>query len=292
MGEKTGISWTDSTMNFWEGCTKVGPGCDHCYAEARDVRWHDGSHWGAGAPRRQMSQHTRNNPFRWERDAAEFMRLRGRHQRVFTSSLADIFDNEVDDAWRAEAFNTMQGTPSLRWQVCTKRVSNIAKMVPWEPLPSLRATTRGAAEVPYMSTIRPWPRNVGVLITVVTPEEVLRDGPRLTDLKREFDIPWVGFSIEPMIADVAEALACLPFLSHIDWLILGGESGPSARPCDIGWMRKAIHVGDRHGNLMFVKQMGDKPVYGGEPLRFTGKGADPSEWPEDLRRHEFPAALS
>ncbi len=61
MSETTEIAWCDSTVNFWEGCTKVGPGCDFCYAEDRDKRYHGGEHWGVGAPRRQMSQHTRNN---------------------------------------------------------------------------------------------------------------------------------------------------------------------------------------------------------------------------------------
>jgi protein gp37 len=283
MGDTTGISWTDSTMNFWEGCTKVGPGCDNCYAADRDIRWHGGSHWGAGAPRRQMSLHTRNNAGRWQRDAAEFLAAHGHPRRVFCSSLADIFDNEVDDAWRADAFAAMEATPDLRWQLCTKRVSNISKMVPKMWRPTYRETDDG----PFGY----WPANVGVLITVVTPEEVLRDVPRLVDLKRRFGIPWVGLSIEPMIADVADALASLEYLAHVDWIILGGESGPHARPCDIRWMRRAIDVGERHGCAMFVKQMGDKPVDGGEPLKFTGKGADTAEWPEDLRLHEFPKAL-
>lgn len=127
MAEVTGIEWTNSTYNPWEGCTKVGPGCDFCYAEARDNRYHGGEHWGPGAPRRQMSLHTRNAPLRWQREAGAFLAEHGHPRRVFCASLADIFDNEVDDQWRADAFALMEATPDLRWQLCTKRVSNICE---------------------------------------------------------------------------------------------------------------------------------------------------------------------
>ena len=67
MGDTTGIEWTDSTMNFWEGCTKVGPGCDHCYAETRNARYGGGVaiNWGPGAPRRRTSVSNWNKPKRW-----------------------------------------------------------------------------------------------------------------------------------------------------------------------------------------------------------------------------------
>lgn len=291
MGDTTGISWADSTMNWWEGCTKVGPGCEHCYALDRDIRYNGGAHWGAGAPRRQMSEHTRNNPGRWQRDAAKFFAEHGHPRRVFASSLADIFDNEVDPSWRAEAFTAMESTPDLRWMLCTKRVSNIAKMVPDRWKPAINRTIPlmdPPADVPAA-----WPRNVGNLITTVTPEEIARDVPRLVELKMQYGIPWVGLSIEPMIADVADALSDLgAMLNRVDWIILGGESGRLARECDIHWMKRAIVVALNRGVSVFVKQMGDDPTYGGAALRFTGAGKDPLEWPEDIRLQQFPAALS
>lgn len=211
MGEMTGIAWTDSTMNWWEGCTKVGPGCDHCYAETRDKRYHGGEHWGPGAPRRQMSQHTRNNLARWQKQAPAFMAEHGRPRRVFCSSLSDIFDNEVADEWRAEAFTAMEAAPDVRIQICTKRISNVAKMAPEHWAPNMEHGPR-------------WPRNVGLLITVVTPEEIARDVPRLVELKRRFGIPWVGLSVEPMIANVAPALRALgPALQQVDWAIFWGR---------------------------------------------------------------------
>lgn len=292
MGDTTGISWTDSTMNFWEGCTKVGPGCDHCYAEARDQRWHGGEHWGAGAPRRRMVDATRKRPLIWNQNADTFRRVHGHPQRVFCSSLADVFDNEVPDEWRAEAFDVMEATPDLRWQLCTKRVSNIAKMVPRDWL--------GFGSEP----LNVWPDNVGVLITVVTPEEVARDVPRLVELKMRFGIPWVGLSIEPMIADVAGALADLgAMLGRVDWVILGGESGPHARPCYLSWIMRAKIAAKARGCAVFIKQLGADARYASEtpvPLRDPA-GKDPTEWPRltstpgnwdsPLHAFEFPAAL-
>jgi protein gp37 len=267
-------------MNFWIGCTKVGPGCDHCYAVNVGAR--SGVGWGRGEPRRLTSEHNRNSALRWQKKAGAFLAEHGHPRRVFCSSLADVFDNEVPDEWRAEAFDVMENTPDLRWQICTKRVSNIEKMVP-------EAWHRGTVGI--LKGRCYWPQNVGILITVVTPEEVLRDVPRLVDLKRRFGIPWIGLSIEPMIADVSPALERIGCRDLVDWIILGGESGPHARPCDIGWMRLAIAACEPFGPAIFIKQMGHNPTYGGEPLSFTGKGADPSEWPGHLRLHEFPAAL-
>jgi len=226
-----------------------------------------------------MSVHTRNNPGRWQRDAAAFFAEHGHKRRVFCSSLADIFDNEVPDEWRAEAFRTMEATPDLNWQLCTKRVSNIVKMIP-------------AGWTGTVGGMR-WPRNVGVLITTVTPEEIVRDVPRLLELKRRFGIPWVGLSIEPMIADVSDALLELGGdLMEVNWIILGGESGTHARPCDLDWMRRAIAACEPVGPAIFVKQMGDNVLLPPSAPEFTGKGADPAEWPEDLRLQEFPAALN
>lgn len=290
MGDTTGIEWTDSTYNAWEGCTKVGPGCDHCYAEARDVRYHEGSHWGPGAPRRQMSEHTRNRPIRWQKDAEAFYQEHGHHQRVFCSSLSDIFDNEVDPMWRRAAFGLMDVTPGLRWQLCTKRVSNIAKMIPdhWAPVPMSDEFAGGASR---------WPRNVGVLITVVTAAEVLRDVPRLKEFKRAYGIPWIGLSIEPLIEDIGDALQSIHdgeiIGLDVDWYIVGGESGSGARPYDIGWAQRIINIGEAYGVPVFHKQLGDNPVFGPTPVAgITGKGKDMSEWPATLRVRQFPAALN
>jgi protein gp37 len=243
MAAETGIKWTDSTWNSWWGCTKVGPACDDCYAEAVDKRTGE-SHWGHGAPRRLLSEHARNEPYRWQRAADKFFAEHGRRQRVFTLSMGDLFDNEVPDDWRAAHMTTMAVCDRLEWQICTKRVSNIAKMVPanWQP--------RHNGDNPR------WPQHIGVLITVVTQAEADRDIPRLHEAKKRFGIPWVGISYEP----AQEAIKWSPlngFGEDLDWIIFGGKSGAkwNDRPFSLDWARQTRDHCAAAGTAFFMKQV-------------------------------------
>jgi protein gp37 len=238
MGKETGIKWTDSTHNPWIGCTKIlnNLACINCYAEDVDKRG-GGGHWGHGAPRRRMVESTRNDPYRWNRAADKFFAEHGRRQRVFTLSMGDLFDNEVPDDWRTEHFDVMTETANLEWQICTKRVSNIEKMVPtaWHS-PILGDNTK------YAGYGFGWPQHIGVLITIVTQAEADRDVPRLLELKKSFGIPWVGISYEP----AQELVRFDKFMgftgktlhgASLDWIIFGGKSGGQwdDRPFDIKW---------------------------------------------------------
>jgi protein gp37 len=122
MAEHTEISWADATFNPWIGCTRVSPGCDHCYA-ARDNERHKWvSGWGAERHRTK----TWNNPVQWHRKAAQT----GYRPRVFCASLADVFDNEIDQAWRNDLWELLRKTTNLRWMLLTKRIGNARKMLP------------------------------------------------------------------------------------------------------------------------------------------------------------------
>src|SRR6267142_6622676 len=95
MGAETGIAWTDHTFNPWWGCTRVSPGCEHCYAESWDARWssevHPGrgaEHWGPEAPRRFFGETHWNEPRAWNRKAL----AAGRLHKVFCASMADVFE--------------------------------------------------------------------------------------------------------------------------------------------------------------------------------------------------------
>lgn len=286
MAETTGIAWTDATQNFWEGCTKVGPGCDHCYAEHRDQRFHEGSHWGPGAPRRRMVDATFRKPLVWDRKRAEWERgdrTLGAEPPlwVFSLSLGDFFDNEVDPAWRADAWAIIKACPHLRWQLVTKRVGNVRKMLPadW-----------GVGEA-YA--------HVGIIATTVNQDELLRDGPKLLELK-ECGVRWVGLSIEPQLDQIN--LFDLAGCERLDWVITGGESkqGPNhrPRPYDIAWTRSLLWQCSNLNVPCFVKQLGDNPVENGSlgvrpviswkarPL--TNAGGTIEEWPEDLRVRQMP----
>lgn len=112
MSANTTIEWCDHTFNPWEGCQKVGPGCDHCYAENRNARFGGGIaiNWGPGAPRRRTSAKNWYTPFYWNDQAKAFMAQHGRRQRVFCASLADVFDKKASG--RLLDGRTWDGAPS------------------------------------------------------------------------------------------------------------------------------------------------------------------------------------
>lgn len=202
MAETTEISWADATFNPWIGCSKVSPACDHCYAERDNGRrkWVDG--WGPGVPRRRTK--TWNAPRQWDRKAQET----GYRPRVFCASLADVFDNEVPTEWRVDLWQLIRETPHLRWMLVTKRIGNVAKMVPAD-----------------------WPMpHVGIISTIVTQDEWDRDWPKLA----RTPVAWRGISMEPLLGPItmSKADGVSP-----DWVITGGESGPQARVTDPAWVR-------------------------------------------------------
>lgn len=258
MGTKTGIAWTDSTWNPWIGCTKVGPGCDFCYAESYDKRA-PVSHWGPGVPRRRTAETNQNLPHRWNRLADAFQAKHGHPQRVFTLSLGDWADNEVPKPWRWLMWNTIRDTPRLRYQLCTKRVSNIGKMLPpdWSP------EKYG---------------HVGFLVTCVNQEEADRDISRLRGLKAECGFRWIGISYEPALGPINFRPHLAPAhdfgLADLDWIICGGESGSHARDDDPNWYRVTRDQCALYDTAFFMKQM-----------------AHLAPIPADLQIQEFPEAL-
>lgn len=246
MGVETGIKWTDSTFNSWWGCTKVegAIACVDCYAEGVDKRTGE-NHWGHGVPRRRLSEHARNEPYRWQRNADKFFEANGRRQRVFTLSMGDLFDKEVSDAWRFDHLEVMENCNRLEWQICTKRLPQIRKMIPshWDPKYGGK-----------------WPAHVGVIITVVTQAEADRDCPRLLDIKEELGIPWVGISYEP----AAEFINWIEWVDGtlrngiaLDWIIFGGKSGPkwNSQPFSLEWARSTRDQCAWAGCAFFMKQV-------------------------------------
>lgn len=245
--EKTNIAWTDSTHNSWEGCTKTGsPGCDGCYAEVRNQRFHAGQHWGAGAPRLVRSDSYWNEPLKWEKNHEQFFAQNGHRQRVFCSSLADVFDNEAPEGQRDRLWALIRVTPHLDWQILTKRIGNAKRMLPED-----------------------WGNgypNVWIGASIVNQEEADRDIPKLIKIHAAKRF----LSMEPLLGHV-DLTAHLPdanaethtmaYITHvyggIDWVIVGGESGANARPMHPEWARsirdqcKARHI------HFFFKQWGE-----------------------------------
>src|SRR6516165_9707167 len=110
--KNSSISWTDHTFNPWEGCVNVSPGCDHCYAEALDKRFHCGLHWGKDSPRIHHSETYWHEPELWNRGACRANQRR----RVFCGSLCDVMEDRRDlDTDRERLYRLIYSTPCLDW---------------------------------------------------------------------------------------------------------------------------------------------------------------------------------
>lgn len=251
MSATTGIEWTDATINFWWGCTKVGPGCDHCYAETISKRF-GGDHWGTDAPRRKIKSavklmHRLDNDYSWWAADAHIAHIHPNpRRRVFVQSMSDLFDAAVEPAWFDEAWHTIEVCDRIDVQIVAKRLPNVAKLL----------------------AQKSWPKHAGLVATVVNQAEHDRDVPRLQALKRNLGIPWVGLSMEPLLGSVQVDL------DGIDWIITGGESGPKARGSTgevETWMRSIRDQCAAAGVAFFGKQNFKKL-----PL------------PDDLMIREFP----
>lgn len=234
MATHSSIEWTDHTFNPWTGCTKISPGCDNCYAEAWSKR---SGHvvWG-NHPRKRTTEAYWRGPVMWQRRASAFTAEHGRRQRVFCASLADVFDNKVEPQWRADLFALIRETPSLDWQLLTKRPQNIAKMLPedWGP-------------AGY--------HNVWLGFTA---EDQMRFDQRKRFIAAIPAAVWF-VSYEPAIG----ALRLSKSDPKPDWLIVGGESGHGARPMNPQWARDVINDCRQSGVAPFLKQWG---AYGNNPL--------------------------
>jgi protein gp37 len=262
MSENTKIEWCDHTFNPWEGCTKVGPGCDHCYAETRNARFAGGTaiNWGPGAPRRRTSASNWALPLRWNAQHEAFLNLHGRRQRVFCASLADVFDNAVDREWRADLFALIAKTPHLDWLLLTKRIGNVRGM--------LDELAHGNDPDLSLLDMMPLP-NVWIGATITSQAEADRDIPKLLEVPARVRF----LSMEPLLGPVdlerprpgpdldqgGGSKICQPWLiqSGIDWVIVGGESGPGARPMHPDWARSLRDQCQAAGTPFLFKQWGE-----------------------------------
>jgi protein gp37 len=286
MAETSAISWTRSTFNPWIGCTRVSPGCDACYAAVSTPARSMAIKWGPGEQRRRTSIHNWNQPRRWNKLAPDttFAGRKG-FWPVFCSSLADVFDNEVPDEWRRDLWDLIEETPNLTWMLLTKRIGNVARL---------------ARTVGWLDR-----KNVWLGITVVNQEEADRDIPKL--LATPASKRWISYepalgavNFEPYFEQYPDFNGVRVVQNHtgIDWVIVGGESdqaGAKARPFNINWAHSTIAQCKRAGVAAFVKQMGsnlvgeiDHELHDGYAPLLDRAGADPAEWPEDLRVQEFP----
>lgn len=234
MGADSKIEWTDHTFNPWWGCQKVSPGCEHCYADTLAARFgHD--IWGPphATDRRTFGDKHWNDPVKWNR-AAEVAKVSA---RVFCGSMCDVFEDAPQvAAERDRLLALIEVTPWLDWLLLTKRPQNVAGMTHrWDS---------------------GWPGNVWLGTSVEDQERADERIPALLDVAG----PAVRFlSCEPLLGPVDltwwldRTGAAFP---PLDWVIVGGESGPGARPMHPDWVRSLREQCLAGGAAFFFKQWG------------------------------------
>lgn len=317
MGQITGISWTDHTLNPWWGCQRVSPGCEHCYAETLAVTRRKLPVWGppSTTERKRIASGLKDLP-KWNAAA----KRDGVRRRVFCASMADVFEAHPQVApWRAEALDLLAQCDGLDVQLLTKRPENIRGMVPTAWLTNWPAhvwigTTvedqrRAEERIPHLLKV---PAAVRFLSCEPLLESIDLDPMRCdfcgrSEAQLQDDREWSEGNGNGWCNACDHELSVGHWLDAcadesqrgVNWIIVGGESGPGARPFDLAWARSIVGQCDEAVVPVFVKQMGDTPretvrdeVYDldrSRTVKFRAHhGADPAEWPAELRRQSFP----
>jgi protein gp37 len=344
MSAQSKIAWTDATWNPWIGCAKVSPGCKSCYAEnetfVRVQRSKGRELWG-GKERHRTAEATFNAPLRWNQKpwvcdncghcqtteesksaCAKCVGNDSSHKRrVFSLSLGDWLDEAITIEWLADMLDVIRRCPNLDFLLLTKRPENwrdrIEKVI-------LNCTAKdtddlcewlhhwqlaGSDNAGVRSRHSP-PQNIWIGTTVENQEYADKRIPELLKIpavchfvSQEPQLGPVDYSLE-WLAPFKETDPMLNRTPRVDWIIVGGESGPKARPFSIDWARQTVRQCKEAGVACFVKQIGAMPFEAPEGITpYTSgpdaifcimwnlddkKGGNMSEWPEDLKVREFP----
>jgi len=214
MATKSAIEWTESTWNPLTGCTKISPGCKHCYAErmARRLKAMGQPNYANGF-KLTMHEDALELPLRWKKP-----------QTIFVNSMSDLFHEDVPDGFILSVFDVMRRASWHRFQVLTKRSERLAEI----------------------SQSLPWAANIWMGVSVENADYAFRiDHLRQTGAHIKF------LSLEPLLGPLPQL-----DLSGMDWVIVGGESGPGARPMDREWVIDIQRQCQGAGVPFFFKQWG------------------------------------
>lgn len=273
---KTSIEWCDSTWNPIRGtkgrwyCTHVSEGCRNCYAERLNVRW-GGPEYKPGADTFRLDEKVLQQPLHWKKP-----------RRIFVCDMTDLFHEDIPE-WMIDAVTTTmcehgEGTDGSHhtYQILTKRPLRMREYAMSREVGELENIWLGVSVEDQATADERIPLlyDTPAAVRFISYEPALGPvdfGKWFFGDKRPYDTP----------------------LSRLHWLIIGGESGPKARPFDLTWARSAITQCRAAKIPVFMKQVGSKPTGSGRPWFDHGmlshaKGGDPKEWPEDLRVREWP----
>jgi len=324
MSDKSGIEWTDATWNPVTGCSKVSQGCKNCYAEREWAR--------IAAPRDRCKPNRYtgraftdvachpdllDRPLRWRKP-----------RRIFVNSMSDLFHESVPFEFIASVFAIMGVTTRHIYQILTKRPERMLEFFKWvheeagahEFCADERIFDHFPKDIPWeginstghgYDNCGPLYPYENVWIGVSVEDQATADERIPLLLQTPAAVRWV--SAEPLLGPI-------DFVNHfgignnrpvIDWCVVGGESGPQARPMNVQWVRDIILQCHAADVPVFVKQLGARPGFRLEDEERRGntmpsfhhfdkeaglyikamddrKGGDMSEWPEDLRVREYP----
>jgi protein gp37 len=240
MSLKSPIEWTESTWNPLTGCTKISLGCKNCYAERLANRMQK-----MGQPnyingfKLTMHEDALTLPLRWKKP-----------QRVFVNSMSDLFHSDVPDEFIISAFDVMRRASQHQFQVLTKRSERLLEISP-----RLGGATSG---------VSPWASNIWMGVSVENADYAFRIAHlRASNAHIKF------LSLEPLLGPIPNL-----DLSDMDWVIVGGESGPGARPMNEAWVIDIRSQCQRAGVPFFFKQ------WGGVQKKKAGRMLEGQTWDE------------
>jgi protein gp37 len=326
----TTIEWTDETWNPVVGCSRVSAGCDHCYAMGVAHRGMSPQHRGltklrpkdASRPGVDWTGEVRpvasmlEKPLHWRKP-----------RRVFVNSMSDLFHAQVPFEYIAAVFGVMAATPKHTYQVLTKRPERAREFFAWMTAQPRKwpgetdaaiAVRSAESHVGALGAEDVWPlRNVHLGVSVEDQATADERIPVLLQLPAA--VRWVSY--EPALGAVDFNAIQIPgereglrfssierahdarFGSSdvlLDWIVVGGESGPGARPFDLAWARKTVEDCRGVDVPVFVKQLGARPYYRNDDyasdpddrgsirdlVLADRKGGNWDEWPAELRVRE------
>ena len=251
MAAKSAIEWTQSTWNPIRGCTRVSEGCKFCYAERIAARFS-----GEGLAYEGLAKMTKAGP-RWSNEVRLVEELLDlplkwkKHQLIFVNSMSDLFHEDVPLEFIQKVFKTMSKADQHHFQVLTKRSKQLVKL----------------------NSKLQWPENVWMGVSVENEDYKFR----INDLRKTG--AYIKFlSLEPLIGELRDLN-----LTDIDWVIVGGESGPGARPIEEKWVIDIRDQCEQASVPFFFKQWGGRKkkkddrlledkIWDALPLAYTGVG--------------------
>ncbi len=281
----TTISWTQQTWNPTTGCDRISPGCDHCYAltlAGRLKAMGQAKYQTDGDPRTSgpgfgvaMHEDVLTKPLRWRKPRV-----------VFVDSMADVMHAKVPADFLAQVWAVMALTPQHTYQILTKRPERYRSVLngPCDCHGGHAPGIHFRSDVQYQTHLlghevdcmATWPLpNVWLGTSIESDRytrraDALRTAPAVTRF----------LSLEPLLGPLPSL-----DLTGIDWVIIGGESGPGARPLELAWARDLVRRCQAAGTAVWMKQLGSRLA---RQLGATGKGEHLEDLPRDLQVREYP----